>query len=237
MKNTNFEGLGKYKEIDKKYFNYLDELSKMEIPERDFIFQFPVFVGQVNLARYLFFYDLYKQIIELNGHIADVGTFKGSSFLFMAKMIKLFEPYNTTQVYGFDWFEGMAPSSQDDKNQEGKYKADFATLSKLIELQELKDVAILNKMDITKELAAFMKERPQLRFKMVFIDCGIKEVMESSLEYFWPRLVKGGILIMDHYNMEVSPSESLILEKHVGDNLIKQMPFVRQPTCYVIKEK
>lgn len=228
-------GWGKYSDIDKKYFDSLEIMLQMDIDKKDLIFQFPVFVGQVNLGRYLFFYDLYKQVLNLNGHIADVGTYKGASFLFMAKLIKLFEPYNTTQVHGFDWFEGMKPSTQDDLSQVNRYKADYEVLKKIIHIQSLEDVAILHKMDSTQELDTFFSTNPHLRFKMVFIDCGISGVLEKSLENFWPRLVKGGILIMDHYNSEVSRTESDWVDKFIGSNYIQQMPFNRQPTAYVVK--
>lgn len=229
-------GAGKFLDVDEKYFESLEEILKMDIETRDFIYQFPVFVGQVNIGRYLFFYDLYKRVMDLSGHMADVGTFKGASFLFAAKLLKLFEPYNLTQVHGFDWFEGMIPSEQDDASQKNKYKADYAVLKRLVELQGLNDVAILHKMDVTKELEGFFADYPHFRFKWVFIDCGISDVLEKSLEHFWPRLVRGGVLIMDHYNCEVSPTESNWVDRFIGNNYIRQMPFNRQPTAYVIKE-
>lgn len=194
-------------------------------------------MGHVNIGRYLFFYDLYKNVIELNGHIADVGTYKGASFIFMSKMVKLFEHYNTTQVHGFDWFQGMNPSERDDETQMGRYKSDYENLLNLIQLQDLQTISILHKMDIVTELDAFFQQAPHLRFKFVFIDCGIFEVMDKALEHFWPRLVTGGVLIMDHYNCEASPAESAVVDKYIGNSIIKQMPFNRQPTCYIIKTK
>lgn len=229
------EGWGKFSEVDEKYFSYIDELMKWQVPAKDLIYQFPAYVGHVNLARFLFFYDLYKNTINLNGHVADVGTWKGASFLFMAKMIKLFEPYNTTQVYAFDWFQGMEPGKDDDQTQSGNYCADFDSLNRLVELQGLSDIAIINKMDVTSELTPYFEQRPWMRFKFVFIDCGIEGVLESSLANFWPRLVNGGVLILDHYNNDSSPTESRILEKYIGNLPILQAPFNRQPTCYVIK--
>ena len=47
--------------------------------------------------------------LGLRGNCCDVGTWKGSSFLFIAKLIKIFEPYSKTKIYGFDWFKGQNP--------------------------------------------------------------------------------------------------------------------------------
>lgn len=231
------EGLGKFDEVDIKYFEYVDKLEKMNFSARDLMFNFPVFAGHVNIGRYLFFYDLYKQVLELNGNIADVGTYKGASFIFFAKLIKLFELYNETQVHGFDWFEGMKPGQNDNMQYKNTYIADYNTLKNLIDIQNLADVAILHKIDLIKETEKFFEKRPQLRFKLIFIDCGIEKVLESCVPLFWSRLVKGGIIIFDHFNCEDSPEESRIVESIVGNNLIKQMSFNRQPTAYVVKER
>jgi hypothetical protein len=235
MNFSKYEGLGKFCKIDEEYFSYIEKLLETNPSPRDLIYQFPVYVGQVNLARFLFFYDLYKKTLNLNGHIADVGTWKGASFLFMAKMISLFEPHNSTQAHAFDWFQGMNPGDGDDASQMGRYSAEYENLNNLIELQGLSNVAIVNKMDVTKELSAYFDARPWMRFKLAFIDCGIESVLESSLSHFWPRIVQGGCLILDHYNCQASPSETRILESYIGDAPILQMPFNRQPTCYVIK--
>ncbi|MFA5074977.1 MAG: class I SAM-dependent methyltransferase [Candidatus Babeliales bacterium] len=231
-----YMGFNKYKDIDKTFHKNIQKIFDLDIPKIDFIHQFPVFVGHVNLARYLFFYDLYKKVHELSGHIADIGTWKGSSFFFMSKLVRLFESYALTQVHGFDWFKGMQPSNNDDKNQEGLYAdCTYENILKLIDLQQLNDISIIHKLDITKDLDNFFKNNIHLRFKMVFIDCGIAQVLEKALEHFWPRLVNGGIIIMDHYNAECSPSESTILEKYIGKNHIQHLPYNRQPTAYVIK--
>lgn len=233
-----YMGFGKFMEIDDSFHNNMDKIMELDIPKIDLVHQFPVFAGHVNLGRYLFFYDLYKKCLDLSGHIADVGTWKGASFFFMAKMVRLFEQYNTTQVHGFDWFKGMKPvKGKDDTTCDGEYVAEYNMVIKMIDLQKLNDIAMIHKLNLVDELGGFFEEHPHMRFKMVFIDCGIADVLENSLRHFWPRLVNGGILIMDHYNVETSPHESSIVEKYIGKNLVRQFPYNRQPTGYVIKEK
>ena len=51
----------KFIEDDIKYFEYMDELEKMNFSAKDLMFNYPVFAGHVNMARYMFFYDLYKK--------------------------------------------------------------------------------------------------------------------------------------------------------------------------------
>ncbi len=233
-----YAGFKKYSAIDAEFHEGIREILNLDIPKIDFIHQFPVFVGSVNLARYLSLYDLYKQCYTLSGHIADIGTWKGSSFLFMAKIVRLFEPNSLTQVHGFDWFKGMSPSEEnnDCMKNKGEYTSDYDLLIKLIALQKMNDTAIVHKLDLCKDLGAFFHENNHMRFKMIFVDCGVKEVLENSLTQFWPRLCNGGVLIMDHYNTEDSPFESQIIENAVGKNLIQHFPYNRSPTAYIVKE-
>jgi len=90
-------------------------------------------------------------------------------------------------------------------------------------------------MDVTKDLESFLEKHRAMRFKIVFIDCGVQDVITASLESFWPRLVPGGILMMDHYNTAVSPTESELTEQFIGNRPLRQVPFARQPTAYVVK--
>lgn len=230
------EGHVKFKDQDEPYFQYIEALEALNPPTKEIVYNFPLFVGSVNIARYLFFYELYKKVLNLSGNIAEIGTYKGASFMFWAKLVKIFEPNNTTQVFGFDWFEGMEPGPEDDINEKGQYKSSYEDLLTLVHLQNLENVAIVNKMDVVESLEKYLSDRPYMRYKLVFIDCGISEVLEKSLELMFPRLVKGGVLIMDHFNMDCSPKESEIIEKYIGSNKVLQMPFNRHSSGYVIKE-
>jgi hypothetical protein len=181
------------------------------------------------------FYDLYKQVEHVNGHIADIGTFKGASFLFLAKLVKLFEPYDTTVVHGFDWFKGMDTGAGDNAEFQGKYVGDYGRLKRLIELQGLDSLAKIHSLDLVNELPKFFATRDYMKFKIVFLDCGVHDVLEKSLDHFWPRLVNGGLLVLDHFNSKVSPSESILLDKVLGHRTVRTVPFSRQPTGYVVK--
>ena len=46
-----------------------------------------------------------------------------------------------------------------------------------------------------------------------------KKVLKTSLKNIWPRIVNNGILILDHYNDDCSPSESDVLDS-VIENMI-----------------
>ena len=230
---TEFED-DKFKQANDVYFPYMEELKKKNIPTHELIHQFPLFAGQVNLARYLFFYEMYKKVVDLTGHIAEVGIWKGASFLHWAKLVTLFEPQTQTQVYGFDWFMGMDQQEETSEKKEN-YVGEYESLVELVKLQNLQNTALICKMDVTEEMEKFIEERPYLRFKLLFIDCGLKDVMEACFKHMFPRLVSGGILIMDHYNNVSSPDESDIVDRYIEGRKVLQMPFNRHSTGYIVK--
>ena len=226
----------RFSKEDKIYFNYINHIKRKKIDKLDFIYQFPVFVGDVNIARLIFLYEIYKKVQNLSGHIADIGTWKGASFFSFAKFVKIFEKYSQTRVYGFDWFKGMKPGKNDDMAHKNKYGANYNEIMKMIKIQNLDEIAIIKKMNLINEFENFIRLNRWLRFKVAFIDCGIEKVLKNTIRVIWPRIVKKGILILDHYNNSASPMESEILEKVIGKNTIKQMSFVRQPTAFVEKK-
>lgn len=225
----------KYSRDDEPYFEYLANLDGLWDGPTDLIFDFPVYVGAVNLARFLTFADLYRGVLDVAGDVADVGTYRGASMLSFAKLIATFEPHSATRVHGFDWFRGMSPGEHDDPNQDGKYVADPARLQRLIELQGLDGVCELHDLDLTTELGDFVADRPWLQFKLIFLDCGLEGVLASSMEHLWPRLVPGGALVLDHFDSDAAPAEAGIVRSSTGGAIVRRLPYTRSPTAYVIK--
>ncbi len=77
--------------------------------------------------------------MDLLGHIAEVGTYRGASLVFFGKLIRLFEPRSYTQAHGFGWFEGMKPIGSDNDSEAGDWIGDLERLQKLVSHQQLDD--------------------------------------------------------------------------------------------------
>ena len=52
--------MSKHIKEDKIYFNYIKKIKNEKINNLDFVYHFPVYAGEVNLARFIFFYEMYK---------------------------------------------------------------------------------------------------------------------------------------------------------------------------------
>ena len=225
----------KYSKNDRDYFKFLKSIENRITPS-EAIFQIGLYIGQDNLSRHLTFYELYKKTLALRGNCCDVGTWKGSSFLFLAKLIKIFEPYAKTKVYAFDWFRGQKPTAKDNMYFKGMYKSSYLELKNNIKKLKLSKYAIIKKMNIVSDLSKYIKLNPWLEFKYAFVDCGSSDVIEATLKNIWPRIVKNGILVLDHAGMQSTPRESQIVRKFIGKNKIEQLPFSSHPAGYVIKK-
>lgn len=226
----------KFAESSKAYHEQLNQVLGLGLHEaRDYIHHYPVFAGTVNIARYLAIYEAYKLTAGLSGHMAEVGVFKGASMFMLGKLAEIFEPHSLTEVHGFDWFKGMEPDENDKNVPKGAYAYDYESIRKLVELQDLQRVIKVHKCDVTTELDAFFAENPSLMFKLVYMDAGIYAVVESCLKHFWPRLHRGGVLLLDQYNEARAPGETKAVREFFGDACIRTFPFSRQPSAYIVK--
>jgi hypothetical protein len=235
------KGLGlnldeKHNDADVKYFEYLAWLENQEsISERDLLYHFPAFVGSVNLARFLSLFKAFEATQHISGHIGDFGTYKGGSFFTFAKLVRIFEPHSNTEVLGFDWFKGQTPGPKDHSINQGKYVSEKHVLEALIEKQNLSGIMKLHDMNLVKDFSNFLTENPWLHFRLAFIDCGIEDVLNAKIKPVWDRILPGGILILDHFNHEVSPTESVIALAATSGRVVEQFSFSRSPTAFIVK--
>ncbi|MBH63972.1 MAG: hypothetical protein CL569_16300 [Alphaproteobacteria bacterium] len=225
----------KFEEKAKAFHQSMEKIIALDTPTEDYIHQYPLFTGTSTIARFLALYDAYQSTLGVNGHIAEVGTFKGASLLYFAKLCEIFEPHAYTHVHGFDWFQGMNPGHQDPDVEAGSYSADYDRLLQLLELQELDHFVHVHQMDVTTDLEPFLASNPGLRFKLVFLDAGIYEVIRTCLPLFWERLNKGGVLVLDHVGDPRVAGETTAVAEMLGDVEIRTFPWSRQPAGYIEK--
>jgi hypothetical protein len=235
----NHSGKFEYLKFEKRrepYKKTLNGIKEMNFSTFEFIEDFPRFSGHMSIGRYLTLYELYKKTIGISGHIAEVGTYKGSSLLWFTKLIQIYEPEALTQVHGFDWFEGTGEDSVQLKIEKGSYKASYQELSQLIKLQNLENNCFVHKLNVVTELEKFFEDNPHLYFKVIFLDAGFYDVVKKSIEVLWPRLNKGGVLILDQFGHELSPGEALAVKELLPNEKIQTIPNSWMPNAYIIKE-
>lgn len=235
-KKTKFEYL-KHNNLRPQYESGLKALMELDISKQDLIHHFPAFIGHQTLARQITLYEAYKMTLDVAGHIAEVGVNLGFGSLLFAKLTMIFEPNSLTLVHGFDWCQGAAPTKEEEHViSKGSYCTPEEKVREIVRVQGLDNIVHLHNLDASKDLPHFFEQNNHLQFKLVFLDCGLYNVVSECLKYFWDRITPGGMLIVDHYSFELAPGEMRAIRDVLPHVKWKQFPFGWMPCAYAIKE-
>ena len=66
-----------------------------------------------------------------------------------------------------------------------------------------------NKGDITKTLPKYVKSHPKLKISLLNLDTDVYEPAVTILEQLYPKIVKGGILLIDDYKVTVGETKAV----------------------------
>lgn len=142
------------------------------------------------------------------GDFAEIGVYKGGTANFIAN----FKAQNRN-LFLIDTFEGIPYSNKGvDLHKVGDFKdVDFVFLKKFFE--EYRNTVIFKDKFIN--CMEFLKENV---FSFVHIDVDVYESYVETLNFFYPRMVNGGILLFDDYNAKTCPGAKLAVDKFVEKN-------------------
>lgn len=197
---------------------------------------------KTRLSKVLAHYELFKMTEALPGHIVECGVFKGVSLVRFAMMRDLFGSNFSKKIVGFDIF-GRFPDAGFKADK--KYRDRFvkAAGDQSISVEQMKTVLAHKKLeenvelvagDILKTVPKYCAEHPEMRISLLNLDTDIYEPAKAILENLWPRIVPGGVLILDDYN--AFPGETKAVDDYFKGKLrIRKFGFAMTP-CYVVKE-
>lgn len=168
------------------------------------------------------FSKLYKNI---EGNVAEVGVFRGE----FAKKINEYFP--NKKLYLFDTFEGFDDRDlQEEQNGEKHRNNNFINTS--IEL-------VLNKMPYKENVIIKKGYFPESiqndenlkneQFCFVSLDPDLYKPILEGLEFFYPKMVKNGVIVVDDYYNKIYPGAKKAVDEFckkykinilpIGDNL------------------
>lgn len=136
----------------------------------------------------------------LKGDLAECGCYQGATSFFMR------QASTAGELFLFDSFEGLStPDARDQIETDDVMSwsaGDLNTTQDILRrnLQGLDGVHILQGWipDRFAEVAT-------RSFRLVHIDVDLYQPTRDSLEFFYPRLVKGGFIVMDDYGFKTCP--------------------------------
>ncbi len=187
------------------------------------------------MAKLLAHYELYRSIVGLPGHVVECGVYKGASLIRFATFRHILESPDSRKIIGFDAFGKFPPQSDAD---------DAAFIERLendggdgIPLDELERVfahkAYTNyefvRGDICETLPRYLADHPEFRIALLHVDVDVYKPTADILSSLYPRIVPGGVLILDDYGI-VSGATRAVDEYFADcDILIEKLALSHRP--------
>ena len=188
--------------------------------------------------RPLRFYNLVQfltQTLPLQGHYVECGCWKGLSSYIMCNYIKRYDPsFAGNQYFVVDSFEGLSEPTEFDKITDlavaGEEKeTGFPAGGFAASLEEVKgNLSDFPNIEYFKGwIPPVLDGLPEVTYKFVHIDVDIYEPIHGSIQYFYPRLVPGGLIIFDDYGSLKWPGAKKAVDEYCEANNI---PLLRLAT-------
>lgn len=177
------------------------------------------------LARY------FLHAMTVGGEFAECGVFRGTSALFLCRAAKTRIPgYAGEGLHLIDSFEGISqPSDEDFFDARGKDGSIVRTTVPQGALSAPVDAVRQSMRDFPKVnvhqgwIPGVFQQLPDTRWAFVHIDVDLHEPTRDCLEYFFPRLNPGGVIVCDDYGSLLFPGARRAWDRFCEKNGV---PFV-----------
>ena len=152
-------------------------------------------------------YELFKKTLKVPGDIIECGVFKGVSFLFWIKCLKIFSPNTNKKVVGFDMFTGFPKNlNKTEKLSASRYikKSDFKGIDPKNLVSQAKKIINeknfeLVEGNIVSTAKKYVKKNYGFKISLLHLDLDTYSGTKAALKYFFPKISRGGIIILDEY--------------------------------------
>lgn len=166
-------------------------------------------------------YSLARAQMKMPGAIAEVGVYKGAS----AKIIS--ELKGDKALHLFDTFEGLPQASEHDRgvHKIGQYTCSLESVQDYLQgypnLHYYKGLFPDSAINVSDD-----------RFCLAHFDVDLYEGTKACLEYFYPRMIPGGIMVTHDYDILAGVRKAF--EEFLAD---KPESLIELPTtqCMVVK--
>lgn len=212
---------------------------------------FTRFVPRPVIMRFLCRYEIFKKVLDVHGSVIECGVLLGSSLMAWSQFSAILEPINhQRKIIGFDTFSGFPSIVKEDETSKSEHaKVGGLNIDSYHDLQESIRLYNMNrplghidkiklvKGDIKDTVPSFLNENPQTVVSLLHLDVDVFEPTCITLEHFFPRIPKGGIIVFDELNADTFHGETMAVIKEFGLNKfrIQRIPFGSQISYAVIE--
>jgi O-methyltransferase len=148
---------------------------------------------------------------RLPGEFAECGVWKGGTALMLARVLSR---ENKKKLYLFDSFQGLPKVDQerDPWFHEGQYSAESVKVVEKVLGEFINGVEI--HCGWMPETFNGLEEK---RYAFAHIDVDIYQSNLDCCEYFYPRMVHGGVMLFDEYAFAAARGEKEAVDKFFAD--------------------
>ncbi len=165
----------------------------------------------VDIFRCYELFTLVKQTSKLkSGSLIEIGVFEGGTGAIIAKQAELNNI--NEKVYLCDTFDGVVKSSEYDPHYtNGEHKATKIIVETLLQNMNIQNTVILEGIfpDDTGQKVE------NLDFRFCHIDVDVYKSAKDIVEWIWPKMVIGGIIVYDDYGFSTCKGIATQVEEQI----------------------
>ena len=245
----NFESDDAIEQLLESHFNKYN-VTKLEICKN-----FQIYSRRIFLKKFLAHYELFRKVIDVPGDVVELGVYRGTTLMNWANFLEIRNMGDRQkQVFGFDNFSGFEDISEKDgainenvEKEVGGFDSNVFEdiLEDAISIYDqdrfipYKDRVKLIKGNIEETVPKFLKDNPGMRISLLHFDCDLYEPTKIGLEYLWPLVSTGGIILFDEYGIRPWEGESNAVDEYFDSigykPLLKRFDWCPNPGAYIIK--
>lgn len=206
---------------------FVEHIKKSPLPDDEIIPNIGLFLTSKSLSRILFFYEIYKKILNHHGIVIEFGVRWGQTLSIMSALRGIFEPFNRhRKIIGFDTFEGFKGVNEKDGKlcqcQDGSFSVApnyEGYLGNILYLQEkLNPISHIRRYELIKgdaiiTVSEYLKIHPETIISLAIFDFDIYAPTKASLDAIMSHLCKGSIIVFDELCDDIFPGETIALKE------------------------
>jgi O-methyltransferase len=174
-------------------------------------------IDGMNTDRRWMLYQLMRLVRDVSGDSAECGVFNGAGSYIICKVTQEDRLHHRTH-HLFDSFEGLSrPSEFDGKHwREGDLSCPMKTVTE--NLSEFNNISIHKGW-----IPQCFSEVEHKSFCFVHIDVDLYQPTLDSIEFFYPRMNKGGLILCDDYGFTTCPGAKKAINEFLQDKKEKMV--------------
>jgi hypothetical protein len=189
--------------------------------------------------RLVTYYELYKLIKHLNGSILKCGITNDEAFSYFS-FFKQMNQYRQQPLVAFEKNPSLFEVTKfNNEVEEGMAVKNIYTKHVGAAQQNLVEKGVTEKIEfvpgiLSNSIPEYLIQNPELKIALLTIDIDDYESTLTAMQYFYPRIVSGGILIMNNY-FKKSAENMAIQEYFVGQEVIIRHFSLEKGPHYIVK--